>query len=102
MITAMNGTARNATVLPSRRKQRVTIFLPSPLIERLRNAVYWTGSRPLAQIVTDAVEDAVTEMEHANGGVFPARLAPLKPGRPRRTSASKPAAPSLLSATKRT
>lgn len=85
MITTMNGTAQATTSSASRHKQRVTVFLPAPLIERLRNAVYWTGSRPLAQIVTDAIENAVTDMEHANRGVFPARLAPLKPGRPRRS-----------------
>ena len=99
MIRTMNGTAQTAGASTPRHKQRVTLFLPAPLVERLRNAVYWTGNRPLAQIVTDAIEDAVTEMEHANGGVFPARLAPLKPGRPRRASPSKPAAPSLHIAT---
>jgi hypothetical protein len=85
MIRTMNGTAQTTPTSTRRHKQRVTVFLPSPLIERLRNAVYWTGDRPLAQIIADAIEDAVTEMEHANGGVFPARLAQLKPGRPRRS-----------------
>jgi hypothetical protein len=68
----------------ARRRHRLTIFLPPSLIERLRNAVYWTEQRTMAQIIVDAVEDAVSELEGANGGVFPARLAPLKPGRPRR------------------
>jgi hypothetical protein len=97
----MNGTAKNLTVSGSRNKQRVTVFLSSPLVERLRNAVYWTGTRTLAQIIGDAVEDAVTELEHANGGAFPARLAPLKPGRPRRPSPSTTDGPSLHIATER-
>lgn len=64
--------------------QRMTVCLPATLIERLRNAVYWTEQRTLARIITDALEDAVTELEHRNGGTFPPRLAPLKPGRPQR------------------
>jgi hypothetical protein len=89
----------NGTGLPpataQRRRQRLTVFLPLPLIERLRNAVYWTEQRPLAQIIADAIDDAVSEMEHANGGVFPQRLSALKPGRPRRSRQPAPASPSL-------
>jgi hypothetical protein len=64
--------------------QRMTVCLPTPLIERLRNAVYWTEDRTLARVIADAIEDAVTELEHSNGGAFPTRLAPLKAGRPQR------------------
>ena len=62
-------------------KQRVTISLPTPLIERLRNAVYWTGHRPLVALVADAIEDIVAQMEEVNGGAFPPRVPPLKVGR---------------------
>jgi len=65
-------------------KQRVTVSLPAPLIERLRNAVYWTKDRPLASLVAEAIEDIVTQMEEVNGGAFPPRVFPLKPGRPQR------------------
>ena len=65
------------------RKQRVTITLPYTLLERLRNAVYWTGHGPLARLISEALDDAVTHMEEANGQAFPRRLAPLKRGRPR-------------------
>lgn len=95
MLTTTNGSTQCPGASAPRLKQRVTVFLPASLIERLRNAVYWTGNRPLAQVVTDAIEDAVTELEHANGGVFPARLAPLRPGRPRRPALSAHAATSL-------
>ena len=63
---------------------RVTLNIPTTLIERLRNAVYWTERTTLARVISDALHDAVAEMEQANGGVFPPRLTPLKPGRPRR------------------
>jgi hypothetical protein len=69
--------------LTKARKQRVTITLPLSLLERLRNAVYWTGHAPLARLICDALDDAVAQMETANGKAFPQRLAPLKRGRPR-------------------
>lgn len=83
----MNGRSSGSTRSASaggdqRRSQRVTILLPTALIERLRNAVYWTGRHTLAQLITDAVEDLVHELEQPNGGAFPVRLSPLKRGRP--------------------
>ena len=82
---------------PSRpRKQRVTITLPLSLLERLRNAVYWTGHGPLARLICDALDDVVTHMENTNGQPFPQRLAPLKRGRPR--TKSRPASVPLPSA----
>ena len=66
---------------PPSQKQRVTLSLPTALIERLRNAVYWTGHRPLVGLVAEAIEDIVTQMEEVNGGVFPQRVSPLKSGR---------------------
>lgn len=78
----LNGLAgRPAT--GRRRKQRVTITLPVDLLERLRNAVYWTGHGTLARLIADALDDSVSQIERSNGGPFPQRLAPLKRGRPR-------------------
>lgn len=82
----VHGSHNGAIVHPRTlrpRKQRVTITLPLSLLERLRNAVYWTGHGPLAQLISDALDEAVTQMEKANGQTFPQRLAPLKRGRPR-------------------
>jgi hypothetical protein len=79
---SLNGAGIHARTLRPR-KQRVTITLPLSLLERLRNAVYWTGHGPLAQLISDALDEAVTHMEKANGQTFPQRLAPLKRGRPR-------------------
>ena len=63
-------------------KQKITFSLSAPLIERLRNAVYWTGNRPLVSLVEEALEALVTEMEEVNREAFPQRLSPLKAGRP--------------------
>ncbi len=79
----MNGTAHQSPSPSRSRKQRVTITLPVSLLERLRNAVYWTGHGPLARLIADALDDAVTQMETSNGQAFPQRLSPLKRGRPR-------------------
>lgn len=94
MHALVNGTTPQP--VPARRpRQRITVFLPLPLIERLRNAVYWTEQRPLAQIIADAIDQAVSEMEQANGSVFPQRLSALKPGRPRRPRPSPSRSSSL-------
>ncbi len=69
---------------PPSENQRVTVSLPTPLIERLRNAVYWTEDLPLASLVAEAIKDIVTQMEEANGGAFPQRVSPLKRGRRQR------------------
>lgn len=83
--TMTRGTdgSRDAYGLNRSGKQRVTITLPVALLERLRNAVYWSGQGSLARLISDALLDAVSELEEANGGRFPARLAPLKRGRPK-------------------
>jgi hypothetical protein len=81
-----NGALGATAALTRSRKQRVTITLPVLLLERLRNAVYWTGHGPLARLISDALDDAVTHMEQSNGQPFPQRLSPLKRGRPRTKS----------------
>jgi hypothetical protein len=67
-------------VLPSSAMQKpeVIVSLPVALIERLRNAARWTGDRPLVDLVAEAIEDIVTQMEEINGETFPQRVAPLK------------------------
>ena len=82
----VNGLVPLTAASAKRRKQRVTITLPIALLERLRNAVYWTGHGPLAQLITDALTSAVTGLEHTHGSTFPQRLTPLKRRRPRRES----------------
>lgn len=80
----VNGSTHQVRPLEkkSKQKQRVTITLPVHLLERMRNAVYWTGHGTLARLITEALDDAVCHMEETNGQPFPERLEPLKRGRP--------------------
>ena len=77
----LNGMHHPLLPSPPSQNQRVTVSLPKPLIERLRNAVYWTEVLPMASLVAEAIKDIVTQMEEANGGAFPQRVSPLKRGR---------------------
>ena len=63
---------------PALEKPEVMVSLPAALIERLRNAAYWRGNPPLADLVTQAIEDIVTQMEEINGEAFPRHVSPLK------------------------
>ena len=80
----LNGMHQPVLPAPHSERQRVTISLPTALIERLRNAVYWTEDRPLAGLVAEAIEDILVQMEEVNGGAFPQRVSPLKRGRRQR------------------
>ena len=68
------------SVLPSLASQNreVIVSLPAALIERLRNATYWRGDPPLVDLVAEAIEDIVTQMEEVNGEAFPQHVSPLK------------------------
>ena len=72
-------TSMHRPVLPSRasQEQQVIVFLPAALIERLGNAASWTGDPPLADLVAEAIEDIVTQMEEINGEAFPQPVSPL-------------------------
>ena len=63
---------------PALQKPEVMVSLPAALIERLRNAAYWTGNPPLEHLVAEAIEDIVTQMEEIDGETFPQCVSPLK------------------------
>ena len=64
------------------RKERLTIHLPQSLIERLKNAVYWTPGLTLAGLGETALTRLVDELETERGTAFEARTGELKGGRP--------------------
>ena len=62
---------------------RLTVNLPSHLVEQMRDAVYWTPGLTLAWMIARAVRVSLTELETVHQGPFPRRLRPLRAGRPR-------------------
>jgi hypothetical protein len=63
-------------------KDRMTVHLSVELIERVKNAVYWTPGMTVAQLAEEALAQAVEGLERAHGGPFPARTSELSRGRP--------------------
>ena len=64
------------------RKERLTIHLPQSLIERLKNAVFWTPGLTLAELGETAFTQLVNELEEQRGEAFEPRTGELKGGRP--------------------
>ncbi len=65
-----------------RAKERATFQLPVELIERTRNAVYWTPGATMAGIMEAALVTHMDRLEKKRGEAFPERTGALKTGRP--------------------
>jgi hypothetical protein len=52
---------------------RLTVNLPSHLVEQMRDAVYWTPGLTLAWMIARAVRASLTELEIVHQGPFPRR-----------------------------
>lgn len=63
-------------------KARMTVNLSVDLIERVKNAVYWTPGLTMSSLTEKALEHAVNTYEKDRGDVFPTRREELKRGRP--------------------
>ncbi len=64
-------------------KRRMTVNLPVELLDRLRNAAYWSTGQTLTSLIESAITGLLDRVELEHGGRFPQRLGKLKPGRPR-------------------
>ncbi len=69
--------------LRSQKRQRMTVSLPTELLERMRDAAYWPSGTTMAGLISSAIEDLLQNLESQNGCPFSPRLQDLKPGRPR-------------------
>lgn len=69
--------------LRPQKRQRMTVSLPADLLERMRDAAYWTSGTTMAGLISTAIEDLLHNLESQNGRPFSPRLQDLKPGRPR-------------------
>ena len=65
------------------RSVRLTVSLPSDLVDRLRDAVYWSPSLTLAWLIAQSLRTSLREMESLRQGPFPKRTNALRAGRPR-------------------
>lgn len=63
-------------------KQRLTVHLPVELIERAKNAVYWTPGLTLAGLAEQSLVETLDRLESERGEAFPPRAEELKGGRP--------------------
>ena len=63
-------------------KQRVTVQISSEVMNRLKNAVYWTPGITISSSIESAIEDKLCALEKANNGQFEQRPEELKAGRP--------------------
>ena len=70
------------TPVVAKYKERLTVHIPSPLVERCRNAVYWTPGLTLAGLAEEALTKLLDAMEQARGESFVVREGELKKGRP--------------------
>ena len=63
-------------------KQRLTIQLTGDLLDRAKNAVYWTPGLTLASLAEEGLKHVVERIEEERGSSFPHRKKELKGGRP--------------------
>ena len=75
------------TPRPARRekgpaKERYTLHLPVELMERAKNAAYWTPGLTLAGLAEAGIRAEVERIEKKNHGAFKAREKELVGGRP--------------------
>ncbi|HOK54645.1 MAG TPA: hypothetical protein PLZ21_00040 [Armatimonadota bacterium] len=76
------GSTQQPAPRPSGRKERLTVHLPVDLIERAKNAVYWTPGLTLAGLAEQAFTEALERLEQKRGEPFPNRTEELRGGRP--------------------
>ena len=68
---------------PQPRMVRLTVNLPGDLVDRVRNAVYWSPNLKLSWLIAQSLRTTLAEMESSRHGPFPQRKNPLRAGRPR-------------------
>ena len=80
--------ARAAAAAEDDRRERLTVQLPKGLIERARNAAFWTAGLTLTALVEDALIRAIERLERQRGEPFEQRTSDLRAGRPRHDETS--------------
>lgn len=85
-MTERRKTARGPAVRirERRSKERLTVLISGDVLNRLRNAVFWTPGITMTGIVEKCISDAIASLEDQRGAKFPQRSRELKAGRPPR------------------
>ncbi len=65
------------------RTVRLTVSLPGDLVDRLRDAVYWSPDLKLAWLIAQSLRASLADLETSRRGPFPKRMMALRSGRPR-------------------
>lgn len=65
-------------------KERMTVTLPVPLLDRLRNTVFWKPELTIAGLIEEGLGEVLARLERNNGGPYPKRMSKLKGGRRKR------------------
>jgi hypothetical protein len=65
------------------RRVRLTVSLPVDLVDRLRDAVYWSPDLKLAWLIAQSLRASLADLEKSRQGPFPKRIMALRAGRPR-------------------
>jgi len=65
------------------RMVRLTVSLPADLVDRLRDAVYWSPNLTLAWLIAQSLRASLADLEKSRQGPFPKRMMSLRVGRPR-------------------
>src|ERR1700758_4602530 len=63
-------------------KERVTFKLSLDLIERIRDAVYWTPGATMTRLMEEALTAYLEKLERNRGNAFPRRTGAVRTGRP--------------------
>jgi hypothetical protein len=63
-------------------KERLTVHVPQDLVDRVKNAVYWTPGLTLARLSETALLAEVERLEKERGEAYPPRTEELRGGRP--------------------
>ncbi len=80
---AIKGTKVPQEKIERPAKQRITLHISTELVDRVKNAVYWTPGLTVAGFAEEAFTDAIDAFEKERGEPFPQRKhRRLRGGRP--------------------
>jgi len=82
-VAASPPTRPSKAEMQQPRTVRLTVSLPGDLVDRLRDAVYWSPDLKLAWLIAQSLRASLADLERSRQGPFPKRMMALRAGRPR-------------------